>query len=40
MGLAIGRSNTTSANLEKKFDNGEEVIDYFDVASGIVRRPK
>ena len=31
------RGRTTSKNLEKRFDNGQNVLDYFDVKN-VVRR--
>jgi hypothetical protein len=31
---------TTAKNLEGKFDRGEEVLDYFDVAKARVIRPR
>lgn len=31
---------TTAANLEEKFDRGEDVLDYFDVGKARVIDPK
>jgi hypothetical protein len=31
---------TTAANLEEKFDQGEDVLDYFDVRKARVIDPK
>ena len=31
---------TTAENLEKKFDRGEDVLDYFDVRKARVMRPE
>jgi hypothetical protein len=31
---------TTAKNLEEKFDRGEDVLDYFDVANARVIRPE
>ena len=31
---------TTAANLEGRFDKGEPILDYFDVAAGRMRYPK
>lgn len=39
-GNKVSRKATTSANLEEKFDRGEEVLDYFDVSKAKVRNPK
>jgi hypothetical protein len=32
------QDKTTAENLEKKFDRGEDVLDYFDVARARVAR--
>ncbi len=31
---------TTAENLEERFGRGETVLDYFDVAGGVMRYPK
>ncbi|MBV9127549.1 MAG: hypothetical protein JO117_05625 [Verrucomicrobia bacterium] len=31
---------TTAENLEEKFDNGEDVLDYFDTKNPILRGPE
>jgi hypothetical protein len=33
-------SATTAKNLEDKFDQGEDVLDYFDVSKARVIRPE
>jgi len=31
---------TTAGNLEERFDRGESILDYFDVAAGRMEFPK
>jgi hypothetical protein len=34
------RGPTTAKNLEERFDRGETVLDYFDLARGRMRYPE
>lgn len=36
----ISKARTTTANLEERFDRGEDVLDYFDASKAKVRHPK